>query len=106
MDRGVRVGVGARLPDGVTVAFDADLTRTTQGLAERRDAALGVEWVAVSDRLALRAGGRFSTVGDVRPAAAGGVSVGIRSGFWIDLHGARGGADADRGWGLAGRIGF
>ena len=106
MERTVRAGVAGRPREGLTVAVDADLTRTTQGLAERRDLALGVEWTAVSDRLALRGGGRFSTVGDVQPVAAAGISLGLPAGLWVDVHGSRGATDADRSWGLAGRIGF
>jgi hypothetical protein len=45
-------------------------------------------------------------MGEVRPAAAAGVSFAARPGLWIDAQVTRGQSDADSGWGVAMRLGF
>jgi hypothetical protein len=92
--------------DGWILALDADLTLTPTSAGDRRMVAAGVERWFAGHRLGLRGGVRANTVGAARPAAAAGVSVGVRSGVLIEAHVTRGGQDADRSWGVGLRVGF
>jgi hypothetical protein len=90
----------------ITIALDADLRRYATATGERRVVALGAEQWLFGRRVGVRGGGRFNTIGSAEPAAAAGLSVRLRSGFYVDGHVVRGGSDADRGWGLAARTSF
>ena len=57
-------------------------------------------------RIGLRAGVSASTAGEARPAASGGASVAVGSGFWVEARGTRGGEDAERGWSVAAHVMF
>jgi len=112
VDRAVRVGVAVvgdadRAGRQVwTVACDADLTRERTPIGDRRELAVGVERWIHSRRVGLRGGLHVSTVDDARPAAAGGASVMLSGGLWVEGQ-AFGGADrASRGWGLSAHVMF
>jgi hypothetical protein len=92
--------------DGWILAVDADLTRTRATAGDRRMVAAGVERWLAGHRVGVRAGGRGNTVGPPRPAGSAGVSLGVRSGIFLEAHVVRGGTDADRGWGVGMRAGF
>jgi hypothetical protein len=109
LERAVRVG-GAWGPGWpgrtrLALAADADLTRRHEASGDRRDIAAGVESWWRDERLGFRGGLRASTVGEARPVAAAGISVGVRVGLFVDAHAAWGRGD-DRGWGLGGRVVF
>lgn len=99
LDRDVRLGAAFFPARGLTVAVDAGLTRT-DGPSPWRDLAAGVEQ-QVASRVVLRGGVRASTTGAARPSAAAGVSVALTPLLHVDVHAARGGADAPRGWGVS-----
>jgi hypothetical protein len=88
----------------LTVALDVDLRRYETVSGERRVVAIGAEHRLLGRRLAVRGGGRFNTVGAEDRAGTLGLSVAIRSGFFVDGHVVRGGAAEDRGWGIAARV--
>jgi F plasmid transfer operon protein TraF len=112
VDRAVRVGV-ALVGDADragrqvwTVACDADLTRERTPIGDRREVAVGVERWIHSRRVGLRGGLHVSTVDEARPAVAGGASVLVTGGLWVEGQ-AMGGADrASRGWGLSAHVMF
>ena len=109
LSRQVRFGAAfdaARLPGTpLVVAFDADIVSYAAGSGDRRVVAIGAEQWLLARRLGIRGGARFNTVGAEDRAATVGVSVSPRSGFYIDGHVVRGGAD-ERGWGVATRVSF
>lgn len=109
LPRQVRGGAafdGTSLGVPLTVAFDADLRRYATPTGDRRVVALGAEHWLVRKRLAVRGGTRLNTVGAEERVATGGVTVGVRSGLYLDGHIVRGGNADERGWGMAARVSF
>ncbi len=99
--------VGAAFTDGLlTLAIDADLTRTATASGDRRSVALGGERWLSRRRLAFRAGLRVETVGERRPVGAAGGSVMLRSRVYADGQLTRGARGSDRGWSVATRVAF
>ena len=90
----------------LTVALDADVRAYETQSGERRVVAIGAEQWMFKRRFAIRAGGRFNTVGHEERAATGGMSMLIRSGLYVDGHLVGGGAADERGWGFAARVSF
>jgi hypothetical protein len=87
------------------VSADADLARKP-GLTEaRRDVAAGVETWWLQQRLGVRGGIRGSTVGEVRPVLAGGLSASIKSGVFVEAHLSRGDQDGQA-WSVGARVSF
>jgi hypothetical protein len=105
LERQVRAGVALFPTRGLTLATDLDLLSVEAPQGARRNLAAGAEG-APGGRLLVRGGVRLSTMGEVRPAAAAGVSFAARPGLWIDAQVTRGQSDADSGWGVAMRLGF
>lgn len=107
--RHVRVGAawGDRWPSPprLILALDADLTRVPHPGGERRDVAAGVERWFRGQTIAVRGGLRASTIGDIRPVASAGASYTVRSGIFVDFYAAKG-READRRWGIAGRLSY
>jgi hypothetical protein len=68
--------------------------------------ALGIERWLAGQRVGVRGGARFNTVGGKERAATAGISVAVRSGLFLDGHVVRGGSEDDRGWGVAARVSF
>jgi hypothetical protein len=90
-----------------TLAFDADLTRTATSRGEDRRMAGGAEVWTTRRVLGIRGGVSASTIGDRRTSFSGGVSVGVRSGTFVDAHLSSGESGSDhRGWGVALRVTF
>src|SRR5215207_9398678 len=110
-DRLVRVGVGWG-PEPVhgrrswTIASDADLTTADGPDGERRAVAVGAERWFLNGRVAIRGGARAQTIGEARPAATGGASVGVWSGLLLEVQVTGGGDTVERGWGLGARVTF
>ena len=89
-----------------TIAFDADLTRTATAVGDIRHWSVGSEaWVA-NRRLGARGGFAANTVGDARPSVSGGVSLGLRRGFYVDGQLTGGSDETLKGWGVALRLTF
>jgi long-chain fatty acid transport protein len=109
LPRQVRVG-GAFDADPLGVPFtfavDADVRRYATARGDRRVVALGAEHWILRRRLAVRGGGRFNTIGAEERAATAGLSVGVRTGFFVEGHLVRGGDADERGWGVAARVSF
>jgi len=109
VDRHVRIGAawGDRWPGTarLILAVDADLTRVEHADGARRDIAAGAERWFRSQTIGVRSGLRASTVGDARPVVSLGVSYAVRSGIYVDVYAAKG-RDADRRWGIAGRLSY
>jgi hypothetical protein len=103
MPRQVRAGLALRADDRLTIALDADLTKTARHGAEWRSLAAGAER-AIGARWLARAGIRASTTGQASPVVAFGASTVIWRSLWLDGHAAVGRRDGDRGWGLAARM--
>lgn len=108
-----QVRVGAALGGGPawrrrdwTLAVDADLTTTHAADGDRRSVALGGERWLGGRRVALRAGARAQTVGDLRPVATAGASVAVRTGTFVEGQVSGGGDHAVNGWSLAARVTF
>ena len=110
-DRLVRVGVGWG-PEPVhgrrtwTIASDADLTTADGPDGERRAVAVGAERWMLNGRVAIRGGARAQTIGEARPVATGGASVGVWSGLLLEVQVTGGGDTVERGWALGARVTF
>ena len=110
LPRQARVGA-AFSPEAVTgmpltISLDADVHSYSAGGDDRRAVAVGVEQWAMSKRIGVRAGARFNTVGAEEKSATAGLTVSVRTGVYVDGHVVRGGAEDERGWGIAGRVSF
>ena len=110
LPRQVRIGVAydgagaGRAP--LTIAVDVDATAIETSSGDRRNVAIGVERWLAGGRVGVRGGARFNTAGGHERTATGGLSVAVRSGLFLDGHVMRGGAEDDRGWGVAARVSF
>ena len=109
MKRQARMGVafltgGPGSVDGLTLAFDADLTTTPTAFGDVRHVAGGAEWLG---RWAgIRGGLSKNTVGDMTTAASAGASLGLGSGLHVDGAFTFGDDDSEKGWKLGGRLTF
>jgi hypothetical protein len=90
----------------LVVAVDADLSTIPGESGDRRNVAVGVERWLWQERLGLRGGARFNTVGAKERAATAGLSAVVRAGLFLDAHVVGGGNEDDRGWGVAARVSF
>ena len=99
-----RAGVSYAATPSTLIALDLDLRSIEDAGNLRRLLALGGEHRF--SRLALRAGARFDTIGALHPLATVGGSYAVRNGVWVDVWVAAGAREADRGWGVAGRIAY
>jgi hypothetical protein len=90
----------------ITLAVDADLTRTATALGDVRHVALGVEAWLFRNRFGIRGGVSRNTIDDARQSASAGGSLAFANGTYVD--GAfTGGSDRSRtGWSLALRKSF
>ena len=110
LPRQVRVGAaidGAAVGSiPLTVAVDADLRTYLTASGERRMIALGAEQWILDRRVGVRVGGRVNRRGTRESVATAGLTVATGGGLYLDGHVVRGGAEDERGWGLATRISF
>jgi len=88
------------------VAVDADVQTYATGTGDRRVVALGAEQWLWTKRFGVRGGARFNTVGARERAATAGGSVALRNGLYLEGYIVRGGAEAERGWGIGTRVSF
>lgn len=110
LGRQARVGLAFDVAevDGppLVVAADLDLTRVDGPDGPSRGAAVGVERWLRGGQVGLRTGIRVSTAGGLRPAAAAGASLMVRSGLFLEISGAGGREAASRVWGATARMSF
>jgi hypothetical protein len=112
LTRQVRVGFGLSSATrqstgaGVTLAVDADVTTQPVATGDERRAAVGMEAFTAARVFAVRGGLSFSTLGERRPAASGGLSVAVKKGTFVDVGVTRGSDDSRDSWGLALRVTF
>jgi hypothetical protein len=111
LTRHVRAGIavgsaGARGATQITVAADADLSRTDGVLGEERRFGAGAEVWTLSRRLGIRGGIGGNLIDRVRPAPSVGLSVAIRPSTYVDAHVTWGSDEVRRGWGAAFRVTF
>jgi len=103
LKRQARLGISVLPSTGLTLATDLDLDTVDLRDGPRRILAFGGEQRL--GRLAVRAGTRWNLAGPRRMVGALGGSALIRKGVWIDAHYTEGRLDADRGFGIALRMG-
>ena len=106
LDRQVRTGVAVRTVGGLLVAADVDLTVTATVNGARRNLAVGGEhWFG--EWLGVRGGARVNLEDDdPQPIGAVGLSVALSTGVYLDAQVTRGRDTVERGWAIAGRVGF
>ena len=110
LSRQVRAGAAfdgnatGRVP--IMVSVDADLRRYEESAGDRRVIAFGAEYWLRPQRIAVRGGGRFNTVGEQDRTVTAGASVAARAGLFIEGHAALGGDPREHGWGVAARVSF
>ena len=101
---GVSVTGGGGAAGQLTVAFDADLTRTPTATGEVRHVAAGAETWLVGRRVGVRGGVTANTIGDARLSGSLGASGALRKGTYVDAQ-LTGGSDRSiKGWGVALRV--
>lgn len=107
LSRHVRAGVAVFPSSTLSIAADADLTRSFDLAGERRWLAFGAEQRLWQERLGVRGGVRVSTVGDARHTVTAGASGAIRTGVYADGYVAIGlGREAATGGGVGVRVIF
>ena len=82
------------------------LSRIDGVFGEARQVAIGGEQWLWSRRIGVRAGGRWNWLRREERSASVGISVGIRSGTYIDGQFTRGRDEYERGWSIATRTSF
>ena len=87
-------------------SIDADVRTYATGTGDRRVVALGAERWLWTKQIGVRGGARFNTVGAKERAATAGASVAVRNGLYLEGYIVRGGAEAERGWGIGTRVSF
>lgn len=101
------VGKSTGLVQEVTVAADADLTRTATPFGDVRHVALGGEvWLAKQQRVGVRGGVAANTIGARRTTTSAGVSVKTFSSLYIDAARTFGSDQSVRGWSTSARFTF
>ena len=111
LKRQVRAGVAilAKSPGWVqalTVAADADLTRTATPFGDVRHLALGGEAWLAKRRVGVRGGLAVNTIGEKRRTTSTGVSVRTFSGLYIEGARTFGADESIRGWSTSARFTF
>jgi hypothetical protein len=90
----------------VMVSMDVDVRRYAAAGGDRRVIAMGAEHWLRPQRLALRGGARFNTVGQQDRAVTAGATVAVRAGLFVEGHAAYGSNTGESGWGVAARVSF
>jgi hypothetical protein len=109
MKRQARVGAAffaGGAPVSITAAVDADVTSTATALGDVRHLAAGAEAWLFERRIGVRGGVSSNTVGDVGNSASVGISVGSRSGYYLDGAITMGSDKSREGWALSLRLSF
>lgn len=90
--------------DSLTVAIDADLTKTATAFGDARHLAAGVEVSLLGQHLALRGGASTNTVGDVGSSASVGLSLALQSGVYLDGAATFGSDRSRKAWAIGLRL--
>jgi hypothetical protein len=90
----------------VTVAVDADLSKTATAFGDARHLAAGAEAWLLRRRIGLRGGVSANTVGDASTSASTGLSLAVRSSTYIDAALTAGSDRSREGWNLGLRVTF
>lgn len=90
--------------DSLTVAIDADLTRTATAFGDARHLAAGVEVSLLGRRLALRGGASTNTVGDGGSSASAGLGLALLTGVYLDGAATLGSDRSRKGWAIGLRL--
>jgi len=104
--RQARAGVAVMTRGLVTVAVDADLTRTATAFGDARHLAAGVEALLSRQRIGLRGGVSTNTAGEAGTSASTGVSFAVRSRTYIDAALTVGSDRSREGWNFGLRVTF
>ena len=100
LQRQVRAGLAFVACRTVTVAVDADLSKTATAFGDARHLAAGAEAWLANRRIGLRGGVSANTVGEARTSASAGLSLAVRSGTYIDAALTTGSDRSREGWNL------
>ncbi len=111
LGRQARVGVAFLTPargslHALAVAVDADLTRTSSVFGDVRHVAGGAEAWLSKRRLGIRGGVTANTVGDLRPALSGGLSLAALKGVYLDAAVVSGSDKTRKAWSTTVRLTF
>lgn len=113
LDRQFRVGAALAprsLPTGVhgpfTLAIDAELTTTISGTGDRRTAAAGGEYWVAEGLVGLRAGVRWSTLGDSYRAFSTGFTVRLPRSVHVEGQVTKPQDSGETEWSIGSRITF
>ncbi len=111
LKRQARAGVAVLMKSkgvlqAVTVAADADLTRTATPFGDVRHVALGGEAWLAKQRVGVRGGVAANTIGGRRTTTSTGVSVKTVSALYIEAARTFGSDQSIRGWSTSARITF
>ena len=90
----------------VTVSLDVDLHRYEAATGDRRVVAVGGEHWLRPERLALRGGARFNTVGPQDRIVSVGASAAVRAALFVDGFAAFGSDTGESGWSVSARVSF
>jgi hypothetical protein len=92
--------------DGVTVAFDMDLTKTETATGEAQHLAAGVEGWFLQRRLGLRSGISHNRREPSGTGASAGISIAARSRLYLDGAFTFGSDETREGWDVSLRVTF
>jgi len=113
MKRQLRVGAALAprsLPTGVhgpfSLAADADLTTTPGPFGDRRGAAVGGEYWLASGNVGVRAGVRWSTLGDSSRAFSGGLTVKLPRSIYAEGQLTKADESNEEQWNIGLRVTF
>ena len=104
--RQVRAGLAFLTRGTVTVAVDADLSRTATAFGDARHLAAGAEAWLLRRRIGLRGGVSANTVGEASTSASTGLSLAVRSSTYIDAALTAGSDRSREGWNVGLRVTF
>jgi hypothetical protein len=91
-------------PIHLTVAADADVTRTPTIFGDARHVATGTEVALPQLHLTVRGGLSWNTVGNMSRSASTGVSIGLSHGFYFDAARTFGTDRSRKGWAAGFRL--
>jgi hypothetical protein len=104
--RQVRAGVAFVARGTVTVAVDADLSKTATAFGDARHVAAGAEAWLLRRRIGLRGGVSANTAGETSASTSTGLSLAVRSGTFVDAALTVGSDRSREGWNLGLRVTF
>jgi F plasmid transfer operon protein TraF len=104
--RQVRAGMAFVARGTVTVAADADLSKTATAFGDARHVAAGAEAWLLRRRVGLRGGVSANTVGETGVSTSTGGSLAVRRGTFVDAALTVGSDRSREGWNLGLRVTF